>query len=62
MANKNTTKQKKGGGFLLLIVSVYFVLQFKDLDNLNDYLGMLASAVTFSIGLHALFNVYSKKL
>jgi hypothetical protein len=60
--NTNKTKQNRGGAFLLLLVGVYFSIQFRDLDTSFEIIGMMASVFIFCLGLYSLFKGEKSKL
>ncbi|WP_156112378.1 hypothetical protein [Lacinutrix jangbogonensis] len=51
--------RNKGGGFLLVIVGVFFAYKFIDFNTTNDTYGMIASAIIICLGFYGLYK--SKK-
>ncbi|WP_339753909.1 hypothetical protein [uncultured Winogradskyella sp.] len=62
MENTNTTKRKKGGGFLLIMVGIFFTFQFTKLDSTNSIMGMVTSVFILILGLYSIFKTSKENI
>ena len=56
LENTRVTKRKKGGAFLLILVSVYFASGFTDFDTSNTIIVMVTSVFIISLGIYSIYK------